>query len=117
MKMNKTASRNSIKHSVRRKVKGTPEKRRLTIDGSNGGIRCQIIDDLASVTLLSTYTKEKSFEVQGTKSDQDKENGKFIADRAKEKGIDEIVFDRSGYLYHGRIKALADGARESGLKF
>lgn len=117
MKIDKTARRNWIKHRVRRKVKGTAEKPRLTVFRSNRGISCQIVDDLAAVTLVSASTREKSFNVPGTKTDQAKQIGKLIAERAKEKGIEEIVFDRSGYLYHGRVRALAEGAREGGLKF
>lgn len=117
MKMNKSARRNRIKNRVRRKINGTSEKPRLTVYRSNRGISCQIIDDLASATLVSASTKEKSFDIKGTKSEQAKEIGKMIAERAKEKGIEDVVFDRSGYLYHGRVKALAEGAREGGLKF
>ena len=117
MKMNKSARRNRIKNRVRRKINGTSEKPRLTVYRSNRGISCQIIDDLAAATLVSASTKEKSFEGKGTKSEQANAIGKIIAERAKEKGIEDVVFDRSGYLYHGRIKALAEGAREGGLKF
>ncbi|HLU93588.1 MAG TPA: 50S ribosomal protein L18 [Membranihabitans sp.] len=117
MKMNKTARRDRIKHRVRRKVNGTAEKPRLTVYRSNRGISCQIIDDVAGATLVSASTKEKAFETTGTKSDQAKEIGKLIAERAKGKDIEAVVFDRSGYLYHGRVKALAEGAREGGLKF
>ena len=117
MKMNKTASRDRIKHRVRRKVNGTTEKPRLTVYRSNKGISCQIVDDVAGATLVSASTKEKEFSVEGTKSDQAKAIGKMIAERAKGKEIESVVFDRSGYLYHGRVKALAEGAREGGLKF
>ena len=117
MKMNKIARRNRIKHRVRRKIRGTQEKPRLTVFRSNKGISCQIVADTAAATLVSASTREKAFDVKGTKSEQAKEIGKIIADRAKEKGIEDVVFDRSGYLYHGRVKALAEGAREGGLKF
>lgn len=115
--MTKTARRNRIKKRVRRKINGTADLPRLTIYRSNKAISCQIIDDAGGSTLVAASSKEKSFNVDGTKSVQAKEVGKIIADRAKEKNIESVVFDRSGYLYHGRIKALAEGARESGLKF
>lgn len=117
MKMNKTGRRNRIKNRVRRKVNGTAEKPRLTVYRSNRGISCQIIDDNEGATLVTASTKEKAFKTEGTKSDQAREIGKVIAERAKGKEIEAVVFDRSGYLYHGRIKALAEGAREGGLKF
>lgn len=117
MKMNKTARRNRIKHRVRRKVTGTAALPRLTVYRSNRGISCQVVDDAAGQTLVAASTKEKSFKGEGTKSDQAREIGKLIAERAKGKEIESVVFDRSGYLYHGRVKALAEGAREGGLKF
>jgi len=117
MKMTKTARRNRIKKRVRRKIQGTAELPRLTIYRSNKGISCQVIDDIAGDTLVAASTKEKDFKPEGTKSDQAKEIGKVIAERAKSKNIGAVVFDRSGYIYHGRIKALAEGAREGGLKF
>lgn len=115
--MNKSARRNRIKKRVRRKINGTAEQPRLTIYRSNKAISCQIIDDVAGSTLVAASSKEKDFSVDGTKSDQAKAVGKIIADRAKNKDIESVIFDRSGYLYHGRIKALAEGAREGGLKF
>jgi len=115
--MTKTARRNRIKKRVRRHIKGTAEKPRLTIFRSNKAISCQIIDDAGGNTLLTASSNEKDFNVEGTKTDQAKEVGKMIAERAKNMGLEKIVFDRSGYLYHGRVKALAEGARESGLKF
>ncbi len=117
MRMTKTARRNRIKKRVRRHVNGTAERPRLTIFRSNKAISCQIIDDAGGNTLVFASSKEKDFNVEGTKTDQAKEVGKIIAERAKSKNIESIVFDRSGYLYHGRIKALAEGARETGLKF
>lgn len=115
--MNKTARRNRIKRRVRRKINGTADHPRLAIYRSNKAISCQIVDDVAGSTLVTASSKEKDFSVEGTKTDQAKEVGKIIAERAKGKNIETVVFDRSGYLYHGRIKALAEGARESGLKF
>lgn len=115
--MNKTARRNRIKKRVRRKINGNADQPRLTIFRSNKGISCQLIDDVSGSTLVTASSREKDFSVEGTKSVQAKEVGKIMAERAKGKNISSVVFDRSGYLYHGRIKALAEGAREGGLKF
>lgn len=115
--MTKTARRNRIKKRVRRKINGNADQPRLTIYRSNKGISCQLIDDVTNTTVVAASSKEKGFNAEGTKSDQAKEIGKLIAERAKAKNIESVVFDRSGYLYHGRIKALAEGAREGGLKF
>lgn len=115
--MTKSARRNRIKKRVRRKIQGTADRPRLTIYRSNKGISCQLIDDTEGTTLVAATSKEKSFKSEGTKSDQAKEVGKIVAERAKEKNIEEVVFDRSGYIYHGRVRALAEGAREGGLKF
>jgi len=78
---------------------------------------CQLIDDVKGVTLASASTREKTWKPEGTKSEQAHEIGKLLAERAIEKNIITVVFDRNGYLYHGRVKALAEGAREGGLKF
>jgi len=78
---------------------------------------CQLIDDVKGVTLASASTREKTWKPEGTKSEQAHEIGKLLAERAIEKNITTVVFDRNGYLYHGRVKALAEGAREGGLKF
>jgi len=104
-----------IKRSIRNKISGTSQRPRLTIFRSNTGIYAQIIDDSVAKTLLSASSlelKEKSFNVALAK-----EVGKLIAKKAIENNINEIVFDRNGYLYHGKVKALAEGAREGGLKF
>jgi large subunit ribosomal protein L18 len=102
---------------VRGKVAGTAERPRLTVFRSNAGIAAQLVDDEAGRTLAaaSSHDLKKSF--KGTKSDQASEVGKLLAAAAKKAGIETCVFDRSGYLYHGRVKALADGAREGGLLF
>ena len=115
--MTKSARRNRIKKRVRRKIHGTADRPRLTIYRSNKGISCQLIDDSEGATLVAATSKEKDFKAEGTKSEQAKEVGKIIAERAKAKNIEDVVFDRSGYIYHGRVRALAEGAREGGLKF
>ena len=102
---------------VRAKVSGTAERPRLVVHRSNRGIEAQLVDDAVGKTLAhaSHLGIKKGF--KGTKSDQAAEVGKQLAAAAKKAGIENVVFDRSGYLYHGRVKALADGAREGGLKF
>ena len=102
---------------VRGKVSGTPQKPRLVVFRSNRGIEAQLVDDLTGKTLASAswVALKKSF--KGDKSEQAAEVGKQLAAAAKKAGIDACVFDRAGYLYHGRVKALADGAREGGLNF
>ena len=102
---------------VRAKISGTAQKPRLAVYRSNANISAQIIDDVKGVTLVSASTLEKSFEGIGSNKAAAREIGKVIAERAAAKGITEIVFDRGGYLYHGRVSELADGAREGGLKF
>ena len=102
---------------VRGKVSGTPERPRLNVFRSETNIYAQIIDDTKGITLVSASSLEKSFECDGTKTDAAKKVGMIVAERAKAKGIDMVVFDRGGYLYHGRVQALAEGAREGGLKF
>jgi large subunit ribosomal protein L18 len=101
---------------VRGKIVGTAERPRLAVHRSNLGITAQLTDDQAGRTLAAaTWQQLKKF--NGSKSDQAKEVGKLLAANAKQAGIAACVFDRGGYLYHGRVKALADGAREGGLKF
>ena len=102
---------------IRAKVSGTAAKPRLAVYRSNANISAQIIDDVAGVTLVSASTLEKALEGIGSNKEAAKKIGEIIANRANEKGITEVVFDRGGYLYHGRVSALADGAREGGLKF
>ena len=103
---------------IRGKVSGTAERPRLAVFRSNKGIFAQLIDDEAGTTLASaSWLALRGKGLKGTKSEQAAEVGKLIAQRAKEKGVDRVVFDRGGYLYHGRVKALADAAREGGLKF
>ena len=102
---------------VRAKISGTPERPRLNVFRSATNIYAQIIDDVNGVTLVSANTLEKEFEGATGNCEAAKKVGAVLAERAKEKGIEEVVFDRGGYVYHGRIAALADGAREAGLKF
>lgn len=102
---------------IRAKISGTPERPRLCVYRSLKNISAQIIDDVNGVTLLSATTLESGFNGYGGNKEAAKEIGKIIAQRALEKGITEVVFDRGGYVYHGRIKDLAEGAREGGLKF
>lgn len=102
---------------VRGKVSGTSERPRLNVFRSGTNIYAQIIDDTKGLTLVSASTLEKSFEGKGNNTEAAMKVGQAVAQRAKDKGIDTVVFDRGGYLYHGRIKALADGAREAGLQF
>ena len=102
---------------VRAKISGTPERPRLNVFRSNANIYAQIIDDINGVTLVSASTLEKSFEGAAGNAEAAKKIGQMIAERAKEKGITEVVFDRGGYIFHGRVAALAEGAREGGLEF
>ena len=102
---------------VRAKIAGTPERPRLNVFRSETNIYAQIIDDVNGVTLVSASSLEKDFACEGTKSDAAKQVGMNVAERAKAKGIENVVFDRGGYVYHGRVKALAEGAREGGLQF
>ena len=102
---------------IRAKISGTAERPRLAVYRSNANISAQIIDDVAGVTLVSASTLEKDFEGNGGNKEAAKIIGKTIAERAAAKGITEVVFDRGGYLYNGRVSELADGAREGGLKF
>ena len=102
---------------VRAKISGTPERPCLNVFRSETNIYAQVIDDVAGVTLVSASSLEKGFERQGTKTDAARQVGRLVAERAKAKGIETVVFDRGGYVYHGRVQALAEGAREGGLQF
>ena len=102
---------------VRAKISGTAERPRLCVYRSNANISAQIIDDTQGVTLVSASTLEASFEGIGSNKEAAKKVGMAIAERALAKGISEVVFDRGGYIYHGRVSELAAGAREGGLKF
>ena len=102
---------------VRAKISGTAERPRLNVFRSAKHIYVQVIDDVNGVTLVSASTVEKDFDQYGGNKDAARAIGKKVAERALEKGTSEVVFDRSGYIYHGRVKELAEGAREGGLKF
>ena len=102
---------------VRGKVMGTAQRPRLNVFRSLSNIYAQIIDDVAGVTLVSASSVEKDFNEYGGNKDAARKVGKLVAERAAEKGITEVVFDRGGYIYSGRVKELAEGAREGGLKF
>ena len=102
---------------VRGKISGTAERPRLSVFRSENHIYAQIIDDVAGKTLVSASSVEKDFEGSGSNKEGARKVGKLVAERAVKAGIEEVVFDRGGYIYHGRVKALAEGAREGGLKF
>ncbi len=112
----KPQSRLRRRRRVRAKVRGTAERPRLSVFRSNRGIQAQLIDDVAGHTLAAVNWTED--DLKSLKSmDQAKRAGELLAERAKAAGVEAVVFDRGGYRYHGRVKALADGARESGLTF
>ena len=102
---------------VRAKISGTAERPRLAVYRSNANISAQIIDDTKGVTLVSASTFGQKFDGSGGNKEAAREIGKMIAEKAVAAGITEVVFDRGGYLYHGRVSELAEGAREGGLKF
>ena len=116
-KVNKNAMRLKRHVRVRGKISGTPECPRLNVFRSNANIYAQIIDDVNGVTLVAANTLEKDFEGATGNAEAAKKVGAVLAERAKAKGIEQVVFDRGGYVYHGRVAALAEGAREAGLKF
>ncbi|HRH37819.1 MAG TPA: 50S ribosomal protein L18 [Flavobacteriales bacterium] len=117
MAFSREVRRNKIKTRVRKKVAGTPERPRLSVYRSNTGMYAQIIDDEAGRTLVSTSSLKDKKATGIPKIEQAKIVGAAIAQAAKAAGIDKVVFDRNGYLYHGRVKALAEAAREAGLNF
>lgn len=102
---------------VRKKVSGTPERPRLNVFRSLKHIYAQVIDDVNMVTICAASSVEKGFEGSGSNKEGARKVGLAIAERAKAKGIETVVFDRGGYIFHGRVKELAEGAREGGLKF
>jgi large subunit ribosomal protein L18 len=116
----KNANRRHVHERIRKKILGTSERPRLNVYRSLNHIYVQVIDDLKGATLVSAHSAEGGEKGQrrtGGNVAAAKAVGKMIAERAKAKGIDKVVFDRGGYIYHGRVKALADAAREAGLKF
>lgn len=112
--VSKIARRNKIKTRIRGKISGTAQRPRMSVYRSNKAIYVQVIDDLAGATLVAASSKGLE---GGTKVEIAAKVGEEIAKKAVEKGITEVVFDRNGYLYHGRVKSLADAARKGGLKF
>ena len=114
---NKTSRRERIKKGIRKNLTGTAERPRLSVFRSNKGIYAQIIDDQSGKTLVSASSNSKEFTADGPKVEQSKVVGKLVAEKAVAAGISKVVFDRNGYLYHGRVKSLAEGAREGGLDF
>ena len=115
--VNKKAMRLHRHVRVRGKISGTPERPRLNVFRSNANIYAQLIDDVNGVTLVSANTLEKEFEGATGNCEAAKKVGTVLAERAKAKDIEQVVFDRGGYVYHGRVAALAEGAREGGLDF
>ena len=116
-KIDKNAQRQKRHIRVRGKISGTPERPRLNVFRSNANIYAQVIDDVNGVTLASASTLDKEFEGAAGNCEAAKKVGLLVGQRAKEKGISVVVFDRGGYIYHGRVAALAEGAREGGLEF
>jgi len=120
MALTKLERRTRIKMRIRKKISGSAERPRLAVYRSNKQIYVQVVDDLNKITILAVSSKEKEVADKSAgikKTEQAKLVGKLLASKCKEKGIESVVFDRSGYKYHGRVKSLADAAREGGLKF
>ncbi len=115
MAFSKEFKKQRIKYRIRKKITGTKERPRLSVYRSNKEIYAQVINDLEGVTLLSANSREAGIPKDVNKVEQSKAVGKLLAQKALSANINKVVFDRSGYLYHGRVKALADGAREGGL--
>ena len=115
--ISKNEIRNRVHVRIRKKLRGSPERPRLAIFRSVAHIYAQVIDDSKGVTVVAASTSEKGSKGTGGNVAAAREIGKRVAERAKERGITKVVFDRGGYLYHGRVKALADAAREAGLEF
>ena len=117
MKVTKNRKRKKIHQRIRKSLKGSSSRPRLSVFRSNRDIYCQLIDDSNGITLAYASSKDPEANNLGTKTEAAKKIGGIIAEKAKSLNIESIVFDRSGYLYHGRVKALAEGAREGGLRF
>ncbi|HSC38788.1 MAG TPA: 50S ribosomal protein L18 [Chitinophagaceae bacterium] len=114
----KVIRRQKIRYSIRRKIAGTTQKPRLAVFRSNTEVYVQLIDDTTGKTLAAASSKDKDIAAQkGTRTEKSKLVGAAIARKAKDVGLETVIFDRGGNLYHGRVKAVADGAREGGLKF
>ncbi|HHS96204.1 MAG TPA: 50S ribosomal protein L18 [Phaeodactylibacter sp.] len=116
MKFSKSNRRRKIKLRIRKKINGTPARPRLSVFRSNKEIYAQIIDDKAGRTLVAASSRDEGIPKSVNKTVQAKEVGKVLAQKAQAENITNVVFDRNGYLYHGRVKAVAEGAREGGLK-
>ena len=117
MALSKIERRQRIKFRIKKIVSGTAQKPRLVVFRSNSEIYAQVIDDTKGVTLVAASSRDKDLKATGTKTEKAKQVGQAIAKKALASGIESISFDRGGYLYHGRVKSLAEGAREGGLKF
>ena len=117
MALSKLERRQRIKRRIRKISTGTSSKPRLSVFRSNKEIYAQLVDDNAGVTLAAVSSRDKGIESKGTKIEVATIVGKAIAEKASAAGVDTVAFDRNGYLYHGRVKALAEAAREAGLKF
>ena len=117
MALSKIERRQRIKFRIKKIVSGTAQKPRLAVFRSNSEIYAQIIDDTKGVTLVAASSRDKDLKASGTKTEKAKQVGEAIAKKALAAGIETISFDRGRYLYHGRVKSLAEGAREGGLKF
>jgi large subunit ribosomal protein L18 len=117
MSLSKSERRQRIKFRIRKIVSGTAAKPRLSVFRSNKEIYAQLIDDVNGVTLLAASSRDKGVNVKGTNIEVATEVGKLVAEKALKAGVETVTFDRGGYLYHGRIKSLAEGARAAGLKF
>ena len=114
----KKDKRQNIRYRIRKTIKGTAASPRLAVFRSNKQIYVQLIDDVTGNTIVAASSKDKSIEgKKGTKIEQAKLVGTLIGEKAKEAGVSDVKFDRGGFIYHGRVKALAEGARETGLKF
>lgn len=117
MAISKSERRLKIKKGIRKKISGTTERPRLSIFRSNTGIYAQVIDDVKQITLVSASSKELDPKSKSASIETASAVGKLLADKAKAQGVSKIVFDRNGYLYHGKVKAFAESVRNNGLIF
>jgi large subunit ribosomal protein L18 len=117
MSLSKSERRQRIQYRIRKIVSGTAARPRLSVFRSNKEIYAQLIDDVNGVTLLAASSRDKGVDIKGTSVEVATEVGKLVAEKALKAGFDTVTFDRGGYLYHGRIQSLAEGARAAGLKF
>ncbi len=117
MALSKSEKRDRIHSRIRKTISGTAERPRLCVFRSNKEIYAQLVDDLSGKTMLAASSRDKSVVKEGSKAELAKLVGKALAEKATNSGLEAVVFDRGGYLYHGRVKQLAEGAREGGLKF